>query len=104
MSANFIDIADYKTKQLNDILLVAHQIKSGLISPTPLLNKTIAMIFEKSSTRTRISFEVGIKQLGGKYTNHRCPGDQSGVTYLAYAAKLGWCLFLVLVWLVCLIF
>ena len=65
MSANFIDIADYKTKQLNDILLVAHQIKSGLISPTPLLNKTIAMIFEKSSTRTRISFEVGIKQLGG---------------------------------------
>ena len=65
MSANFIDIADYKTKQLNDILFVAHQIKSGLISPTPLLNKTIAMIFEKSSTRTRISFEVGIKQLGG---------------------------------------
>ena len=65
MSANFIDIADYKTKQLNDILIVAHQIKSRLISPTPLLNKTIAMIFEKSSTRTRISFEVGIKQLGG---------------------------------------
>jgi ornithine carbamoyltransferase len=65
MSANFIDIADYSSAALRDILLLAHKMKSGAISPTPLLGKTIAMIFEKSSTRTRISFEVGIKQLGG---------------------------------------
>ena len=65
MLANFIDIADHSSKELKDILLLAHQIKSGSISPTPLRGKTIAMIFEKSSTRTRISFEVGIKQLGG---------------------------------------
>ena len=65
MSANFIDIADYSSAALRDILLLAHKMKSGVISPTPLLGKTIAMIFEKSSTRTRISFEVGVKQLGG---------------------------------------
>ena len=65
MSANFIDIADYSSAALRDILLLAHKMKSGVISSTPLLGKTIAMIFEKSSTRTRISFEVGIKQLGG---------------------------------------
>ena len=65
MSVNFIDIADHNTKDLNKVLLLAHQMKSGLISPTPLSEKTVAMIFEKSSTRTRISFEVGIKQLGG---------------------------------------
>ena len=65
MSANFIDIADYSSKELEDILSLAHQMKSGSVSPKPLQGKTIAMIFEKSSTRTRISFEVGIKQLGG---------------------------------------
>ena len=65
MSMNFIDIADHSTAVLRNILLLAHQMKSGAISPTRLLGKTIAMIFEKSSTRTRISFEVGIKQLGG---------------------------------------
>ena len=65
MSANFIDIADYKSKDLNEVLVQAHKMKSRLILPTPLLGKTVAMIFEKNSTRTRISFEVGIKQLGG---------------------------------------
>ena len=65
MSANFIDIADYNSRDLNKVLMLAHQMKSGLISPTPLFDKTVAMIFEKSSTRTRISFEVGVKQLGG---------------------------------------
>ena len=65
MAANFIDIADCESKDLKKVLLLAHQMKSRLVSPTPLLGKTVAMIFEKSSTRTRISFEVGINQLGG---------------------------------------
>ena len=65
MSTNFIDIADHSSTALRDILQLAHKMKSGVISPPSLLGKTIAMIFEKSSTRTRISFEVGIKQLGG---------------------------------------
>ena len=64
MSANFIDIADYKTKQLNDILLVAHQIKSGLISPTPLLNKTIAMIFEKVLQGREYHLKLELNNLG----------------------------------------
>ena len=39
MLANFIDIADHSSKELKDILLRAHQIKSGSISPTPLRGK-----------------------------------------------------------------
>ena len=65
MSANFIDIADHNSKDLSKIMSLAKKMKSNLIAPTPLSGKTVAMIFEKNSTRTRISFEVGIKQLGG---------------------------------------
>ena len=65
MSMNFIDISDHNSNDLSKIMLLAKQMKSNLIAPTPLSGKTVAMIFEKNSTRTRISFEVGIKQLGG---------------------------------------
>ena len=48
------------------ILDLASKIKSGEIEGKPLEGKTLAMIFEKSSTRTRVSFDVGMYQLGGK--------------------------------------
>ena len=65
---DFISILDIDKEELSDLLSVAHELKrqkkEGI--PHPLLNgKTLAMIFEKSSTRTHISFEVGMNELGG---------------------------------------
>jgi len=40
--------------------------KAGSYRDTPLAGKTLAMIFAKASTRTRVSFEVGAYQLGGQ--------------------------------------
>ena len=48
------------------ILDLAGKIKSGEIGGKPLEGKTLAMIFQKSSTRTRVSFDVGMYQLGGR--------------------------------------
>lgn len=61
---NLLSMSDAKN-EINDILDVASGLKSGKITEKPLTNKYIGMIFEKSSTRTRVSFEVGIHQLGG---------------------------------------
>ena len=48
------------------ILDLASKIKAGKMEERPLEGKTLAMIFEKSSTRTRLSFDVGMYQLGGR--------------------------------------
>jgi ornithine carbamoyltransferase len=59
---------DFSPKELNAMIQRAIQMKqewkSGKLSQ-PLQQRTLAMIFEKSSTRTRVSFETGITQLGG---------------------------------------
>ena len=65
MTKDFLAIPDFTREELYDLLLLATSMKSGKYTEQPLRGKTLAMIFEKSSTRTRVSFEVGAFQLGG---------------------------------------
>ncbi|MBL8667799.1 MAG: ornithine carbamoyltransferase [Rhodospirillales bacterium] len=64
---HFLDLDRFDTATLRRILDLAAEIKrNGANGHTPLLQgRTLAMIFEKPSTRTRVSFEVGMRQLGG---------------------------------------
>ncbi len=65
---HFLSLLDLSSNELRDLVALAidtkQQLKRG-VSHTPLQGKTLAMIFEKSSTRTRVSFETGMAQLGG---------------------------------------
>ena len=67
-SKDFLSMSEASPKAIEDLLLLAQEIKakwqSG-VEYAPLKGKTLGMIFEKSSTRTRVSFEVGMLQLGG---------------------------------------
>jgi ornithine carbamoyltransferase len=65
MPRHFLAIPDFERDELYDILALAKRMKTGDYRDQPLRGKTLAMIFEKSSTRTRVSFEVGTYQLGG---------------------------------------
>ncbi len=69
MSArHFLTLLDYSPEELRALLARAIELKIMRAkgeSYTPLKDKTLAMIFEKSSTRTRVSFETGMVQLGG---------------------------------------
>lgn len=62
---DFLAIPDFSTEELYELLRLARRIKAGEFHERPLAGKTLGMIFEKSSTRTRVSFEVGTYQLGG---------------------------------------
>jgi ornithine carbamoyltransferase len=62
---HFLAIPDFDREGLYDLLDRAHRLKSGEETGKPLAGKTLGMIFQKSSTRTRVSFEVGMFQLGG---------------------------------------
>jgi ornithine carbamoyltransferase len=62
---HFLGIPDLSTDELYEVLRLARRMKGGQDRRRPLEGKTLAMIFTKSSTRTRVSFEVGTYQLGG---------------------------------------
>ena len=66
MIKNFIDIENFRKKQLDEILQIAKKIKKNPKKfSSSLKNKTLGMIFEKQSLRTRLSFNVGMQKLGG---------------------------------------
>jgi ornithine carbamoyltransferase len=65
---DFLDIADLDPAELRSVLALAHDIKAGRWSERPLAGKHVAMLFQKPSHRTRVSFEVGIARLGGTTT------------------------------------
>jgi len=68
MTKHFLDFDDYSHEELQKIIdsaiALKSEHKSGIVNHS-LKNKTLAMIFDKSSTRTRVSFEAGMTQLGG---------------------------------------
>src|SRR5260370_8942576 len=65
---DFLDVADLTAEELRKVLDLAHAIKAGRWSHKPLYGRHIAMLFQKPSHRTRVSFEVGIARLGGTAT------------------------------------
>jgi ornithine carbamoyltransferase len=62
---HFLELMDHDAGQLRHMLDLGGRAKRGEIEGKPLAGKSVALIFEKPSTRTRVSFEVGIRQLGG---------------------------------------
>src|SRR5690625_2925731 len=65
---NFLTLADFTPEELMYLIDYGLQLKNEQKNGIPhriLEGKTLAMIFEKSSTRTRVSFEAGMFQLGG---------------------------------------
>ena len=62
---HFLAIPDFSRAELLALFELAGRMKRGPYAERPLAGRTLAMIFAKSSTRTRVSFEVGAYQLGG---------------------------------------
>ncbi len=75
MKRDFLTLSDLSFKEINLLIKRAIEFKSGKdLNKCPLIGKSIGLLFEKASTRTRVSLEVGIYQLGAKsiYMN---PGE-----------------------------
>ena len=62
---HFLSIPDFTTPELENLLALAESMRAGRYDKRPLKGQALAMVFMKSSTRTRVSFEVGCYQLGG---------------------------------------
>jgi ornithine carbamoyltransferase len=62
---DFLAIPDLTPDEIHRAMELALMMKAGLYQDRPLAGKTLGMVFAKSSTRTRVSFEVGTFQLGG---------------------------------------
>ena len=63
---DFLQITDFSRPEIEQVFDLSKRMKAKQYRDTPLSGKTLAMIFAKSSTRTRVSFEVGAYQLGGQ--------------------------------------
>jgi ornithine carbamoyltransferase len=65
---DFLDVGDLEAIELRGVLELAHDIKAGRWTQRPLAGRHIAMLFQRPSHRTRVSFEVAIARLGGSRT------------------------------------
>ena len=66
---HFLDLTDLSRRQLRDMIDASRALKKrkrGAAGKGPLAGKTMAMIFDRPSTRTRVSFDVAMRQLGGE--------------------------------------
>jgi ornithine carbamoyltransferase len=67
MKKDFLTVLDLSANELQGLIKRSIELKSGVdANKCPLIGKSIGLLFEKSSTRTRVSLEVGIYQLGGQ--------------------------------------
>ena len=66
MSRHFLRDDDLTPEEQVEVLDLADELKADPLGSDVLAGKSIAVLFEKNSTRTRLSFEVGIQQLGGQ--------------------------------------
>lgn len=74
-SKDFLSIKDFSPAEIRYLLQFAHQVKAHPVAYEGILkHQTLAMIFEKPSLRTRVTFDVGIHQLGG-YSIYLSPAD-----------------------------
>jgi ornithine carbamoyltransferase len=65
---HFLELADFDRATLRRVLDMAVAFKRGAAPPASIAGKTLALLFERPSTRTRVSFEVAMRQLGGYCT------------------------------------
>jgi ornithine carbamoyltransferase len=65
MTRHFLTGAELSAAELDALLVRAAELKAAPLSSQALTGRCVALVFEKPSTRTRVSFEVGVHELGG---------------------------------------
>ncbi|WP_045212390.1 ornithine carbamoyltransferase [Desulfonatronovibrio magnus] len=78
MKKDFLTILDLKRNEAHELVKRAAEMKKNSLRSDILRSKSFILIFEKASTRTKVSFEVGISQLGGHYVFMSSKDSQLG--------------------------